>query len=104
MIHCHFYCFDVGIYAVHTELRVMEVSKLGRSISSILDSGSHLHSEKERQGKIPGIAAIAKIPVKDVTDAFCFFNWSPLEVLLSFMGTSDLFCKSEVMFVVTVER
>lgn len=42
--------------------------------------------------------------MKDVTDAFCFFNWSPLEVLLSFMGTGDLFCMSEVMFVVTVER
>lgn len=55
MIHCHFCCFDVGIYAVHTERRVMEVSDLGRSISSILESGSHLHSEKERQGKILGI-------------------------------------------------
>ena len=56
MIHCHFCYFDVGIYAVHTERRVMEVSDLGRSISSILESGSHLHSEKERQGKIPGIS------------------------------------------------
>jgi hypothetical protein len=34
---------------------MMEVSNLGRSISSILESGSHLHSEKERQGKILGI-------------------------------------------------
>lgn len=34
---------------------MMEVSNLGRSISSILESGSHIHSEKERQGKIPGI-------------------------------------------------
>lgn len=41
--------------------------------------------------------------MKDVPDAFCIFNWSRLEVLLSFMGTSDLFCKSEVMFVVTAE-
>lgn len=54
MIHCRFCYFDVGIYAVHTDRRVMEVSGLGRSISSILESGSHLHSEKERQGKIPG--------------------------------------------------
>jgi len=35
---------------VHAERRVMEVSDLGRSISNILESGSHLHSEKERQG------------------------------------------------------
>lgn len=56
MIHCHFCYFDVGINAVHTERRVMEVSDLGRSISSILESGSHLHSEKEKQGKNPGIS------------------------------------------------
>jgi len=56
MIHCQFCYFDVGIYAVHTERRVMEVSELGRSISSILESGSHQHSEKERQGKIPRIS------------------------------------------------
>ena len=56
MIHCHFCYFDVGVHAVHAERRVMEVSDLGRSISSILESGSHLHSEKERQGKIPGIS------------------------------------------------
>jgi hypothetical protein len=41
---------------VHVELTIMEVSDLGRSISSILESSSHLHSEKEKQGKIPGMS------------------------------------------------
>jgi hypothetical protein len=42
--------------------------------------------------------------VKEVAYTFCIFNWSRLEVMLSFVGTDGLFCKSEVMFVVTAER
>lgn len=42
--------------------------------------------------------------MKDVAEAFCIFNWSPLAVFLSFMGTSDLFCESEFIFVLTAER
>jgi hypothetical protein len=41
---------------VYVKLTVMEVSDLGRSISSILENSTHLHSEKEKQGKIPGMS------------------------------------------------
>jgi len=41
---------------VYIEFTIMEVSDLGRSISSILENGSHLHSEKEKQGKFLGIS------------------------------------------------
>jgi hypothetical protein len=39
----------------------MEISDLGRSISSILESGTHLHSEKERQGNFHRIS-MSRLP------------------------------------------